>query len=102
MPESDTTEIENSSPTRSLFFSPLPYNPSDSGSSKPNRSRVNSISSSTSMYTAVQATPTVVAEPHYNHVNGNSIRNPIAFISAAANFNDEAKRFIEETSAGMK
>ncbi|KAM3177189.1 hypothetical protein ACTXT7_005000 [Hymenolepis weldensis] len=99
MPESDTTEIENSSPTHSLFFSPLPYNPSDSVSSRPNRSRVNSISSTTTMCTATQATPTVVAEPHSNHVNGNSIRKPIAFISAAANFNDKAKRFMEEASA---
>ncbi|VDL18338.1 unnamed protein product [Hymenolepis diminuta] len=101
MLESDATEIENSSPTHSLFFTPLPYNPSDSGSSRPNHSRVNSISSSTSMYTAIQTTPTVVAEPHSNHMNGNSIGKPIAFISAAANFNEKAKRFIEEASAAI-
>ncbi|VDN96117.1 unnamed protein product [Rodentolepis nana] len=97
----DATEIDNFSPTRSLFLSPLPYNPSDVASNKPNHSRVSSISSMTSLYTAVQVTPTIVADPHPNHMNGISNKKETGVVSNAANFINQAKRFIEEARATL-
>ncbi|KAM7534396.1 hypothetical protein Aperf_G00000108816 [Anoplocephala perfoliata] len=99
IPENDTTDTENSSPSRSLFFSPMPFGSSEVGSTsfKPQHSRISSISSMNSMCTAVQATPTLIYDPQ-----GNRLRSPRNVILTAANFGDQARKFIEEANAAAK
>lgn len=100
--ENDSTEVDNSSPTRSIFCSPLPYMPSDksSSTSRGHHSRIGSTASSmTSMCTAIQGPPTLVADGQ--STSNQQVGNLLTFTAAAANFTNEARRFIEQANEGQ-
>ncbi|VDK43016.1 unnamed protein product [Taenia asiatica] len=104
IPENDPTEADNSSPTRSVFFSPVPFNSFEgrTSSTVTEHRRLSSISSITSMCTAVQGPTTDVIDPrsaNKNHVSASY--RAIDFVRAAAGFSDEAKRFIEEANEAL-
>ncbi|CDS36555.1 oxysterol binding protein 3 [Echinococcus multilocularis] len=94
--KNDCSEAENSSPSRSVFFSPEPFITLESQSSSTVRGhrRLSSVSSTTSMYTAVQG-------PATEAVDLKSINQNQDFVRAVVKFSDEAKRFIEEANEAL-
>ncbi|KAL5105815.1 Oxysterol-binding protein-related protein 6 [Taenia crassiceps] len=104
IPENDTTEVDNSSPTRSIFFSPVPFSSFEGRTSSTitEHRRLSSVSSSTSMCTAVQGPTTDVLDPKSTDRNLASMDNTaMDFVRATAGFTDEAKRFIEEANEAL-
>ncbi|KAL5971730.1 Oxysterol-binding protein-related protein 3 [Taenia solium] len=104
IPENDPTEVDNSSPTRSIFFSPVPFSSFEgrTSSTVTEHRRISSISSITSMCTAVQGPTTDEIDPRSTNKNHVSASNrAIDFVRAAAEFSDEAKRFIEEANEAL-
>ncbi|VDM35894.1 unnamed protein product [Hydatigera taeniaeformis] len=103
IPENDSTEGDNSSPTQSVFFSPVPFSSFEgrTSSTVTAHRRFSSISSTTSMCTAVQGPATEVIEakctkPSHGIVDSTAL----TFVQAAIKFSDEAKRYIEEANEG--
>uniref|UniRef100_A0A5K3FT74 PH domain-containing protein n=1 Tax=Mesocestoides corti TaxID=53468 RepID=A0A5K3FT74_MESCO len=102
--DTDTTSY---SPTRSLFFSPVPFPQADATSpnTKPSQavqhSRHSSSSSMTSMYTAIQEADTLVDDPQLTSRAQSKIKKGINLVDFATEFTKEAKKFIEESNGAL-